>query len=413
MLALALVFIVTAAVAVRRVTAAPPLPTVVVSAPSPLTPVAAATGGPATPASGSVALVVSGQRLVGGDAASRAVDQEGARVRQIGSVAKVMTALVTLEHRPLVPGDNGPVYRMDAADVALYRDDLAAGGSVVPVSVGEAFTERQLLLALLLPSGNNIAGTLARWIGGSADAFLGLLNSRAQALGMTHTHFADPAGFDDATVSTADELVLLGAAALQAPALAELVSTRTATLPDGTAITNLDSLLSTEPGWLGIKTGSTNAAGGCLLFAARRPAVGAPAGDASGTLLLVGAVLGQPQLQDALTAAARVVTATAALYHWVEPATLRPDVAGNVTAPWGAGSGVALGPSTGGAPVVLVAGQALDVAATPAPAAAPLAAGAVVGGVTVSVGGRTLATWSAVTTASLEGPDLSWRLANG
>src|SRR5207302_1877705 len=114
--------------------------------------------------------------------------------------------------------------------------------------------------------------------------------AQAIALGMRQTHFADPSGFDPATVSTAADLVRLGRAVLAVPALADIVATRQATLPDGTQLRNLDTLLDTEPGWLGIKTGDSDAAGGCLLFAARRP----PSGSSGPPVEVVGAVLGQP-----------------------------------------------------------------------------------------------------------------------
>ena len=396
------------AVGVKRVLAEPPAPTVEIHTAATLTPVLAAGRPVAAPAQGSLALVATGPHL----ARTPVVEQQASTVRQIGSVAKVMTALVTLESRPLAVGESGPGYTMDATDVSYYTGDLAAGGSVVPVSRGEVFTERQLLLALLLPSGNNIAETLARWVGGTRSAFVSSLNARARALGMAHTTFADPSGFDDGTVSTADDLVILGAAALAVPALADVVKTTGATLPDGTSITNLDSLLTTEPGWLGIKTGSTNAAGGCLLFAASRPATGAAAGDAAHSVTLVGAVLGQPQLQDAITAAAAVVNSAAAEFAVVDPARLRPDVTGSVNASWGAATTVTLGQGATGDLLVLRAGQTLALSTSTRRLSTPVASGTRVGTVTATLDGTAVATWPVVTTATVEGPGLGWRLEN-
>ena len=114
---------------------------------------------------------------------------------------------------------------MTNADVALYRQALAAGGSNLPVRAGEVLTERDLLLALLLPSADNIAETLAVWVSGNRAAFIARLNATAAAMGMHHTHFADPSGLSVRTVSTAQDLVLLARAVIANPALAELVGT--------------------------------------------------------------------------------------------------------------------------------------------------------------------------------------------
>jgi len=69
--------------------------------------------------------------------------------------------------------------------------------------LSEQLTELQALQALLLPSANNIAAVLARWDGGSAGRFVARMNATARSLGMTHTRYTDPSGYDDATVSTA------------------------------------------------------------------------------------------------------------------------------------------------------------------------------------------------------------------
>src|SRR5262249_7254994 len=157
------------------------------------------------------------------------------------------------------------------------------------------------------------------------------------------------------------------------PALASVVTTRDSVMPDGTAIHNLDTLLVTEPGWLGIKTGSTNAAGGCLLFAARRPATGATAGDDADSVTLVGAVLGQPALVDALHAAAHLVGTAAPLFHVVDPSRLEPEVTGSVVAAWGTATTVRRGDNLAGTLVVVAAGTELSLSAATTPAPAPLA----------------------------------------
>ena len=76
---------------------------------------------------------------------------------------------------------------MTSADVLLYRQAVAEGGSNLRVRAGEVLTERDLLLALLLPSADNIAETLAVWVSGNRSAFIARLNATAAALGM-HAH---------------------------------------------------------------------------------------------------------------------------------------------------------------------------------------------------------------------------------
>ena len=110
------------------------------------------------------------------------------------SVAKVMTALVVLTDKKLAVGDPGPSIAITSADVQAYESDFAQKQSVVKVEAGEQLTELQALEAMLIPSGNNIAETLARWDAGSVPAFVDKMNKQAVALGLAKTKFADPAG---------------------------------------------------------------------------------------------------------------------------------------------------------------------------------------------------------------------------
>lgn len=336
-------------------------------------------------------------------------------VRPIASVAKAMTALVLLDQHPLGVGAAGPAITITARDVADYRAIAAQGGSVAPVTAGEVLTERQLLLALMLPSANNLALTAARWAAGTVDAFVTRLNARAAALGMSDTHFADPDGLSAATTSTAADLLRLGAAVVATPALVEIVSTRSVTLPGDVVLPTLDRLLETEPGWIGIKTGWTPEAGGCLLFAARRAPPGADA-----AVTVVGAVLGQPpdaagdpqhpELGAALRAAAAAVDTAVAGYS---PVTLRPDAApltARLEGSWGGGTAVvAAGPPVD---VVLRRGDAVAISVLAGAPRAPVPAGTVVGTVLVTEGVTVVARWDLAAATSLSGPDLWWRLAH-
>ncbi|HSC49790.1 MAG TPA: hypothetical protein VLD16_05945 [Gaiellaceae bacterium] len=204
----------------------------------------------------------------------------------IASVAKVMTAYLVLRDHPLRPGHDGPTITLADADVADTDRRSGQQESVVPVAAGERLTERQALQALLLPSANNIAAVLARWDAGSTDRFVARMNATARSLGMTRTRYTDPSGYDDSTVSTAADQVRIVVRAMRLPAFARIVSTPSATLPVAGTVHNTNTLLGHD-GFVGVKTGSDDAAGDCFAFRAVRRIDG-------NRTTITGVVLGQP-----------------------------------------------------------------------------------------------------------------------
>jgi serine-type D-Ala-D-Ala carboxypeptidase (penicillin-binding protein 5/6) len=204
----------------------------------------------------------------------------------IASVAKVMTAYLVLRDHPLGPGEEGPTITLTDDDVADTDRRRGRDESIVPVAAGEQLTELQALQALLLPSANNIAAVLARWDAGSQERFVARMNSTARSLGMTHTRYTDPSGFDDATVSTAADQVRIVDRAMLLPVFAGIVATPTATLPVARTVHTTDTLLGYD-GFVGVKTGSDGAAGGCFAFRAVRWIDGR-------RTTITGVVLGQP-----------------------------------------------------------------------------------------------------------------------
>jgi serine-type D-Ala-D-Ala carboxypeptidase (penicillin-binding protein 5/6) len=220
----------------------------------------------------------------------------------IASVAKVMTAYLVLRDHPLRLGQDGPTIVLTDADVADTDRRRRQQESVVSIAAGEQLTEWQALQALLLPSANNIAAVLARWDAGSADRFVARMNATARSLGMTHTRYTDPSGYDDATVSTAADQVRIVDRAMRLPVFASIVATPTATLPVAGTVHNTNRLLGHD-GFVGVKTGSTAAAGGCFAFRSIRWIDGK-------RTTITGVVLGQPghdQVAAGLAAAAAMV----------------------------------------------------------------------------------------------------------
>jgi D-alanyl-D-alanine carboxypeptidase (penicillin-binding protein 5/6) len=217
------------------------------------------------PADGASAADVSGFGVVYGPGATRPAP--------IASVAKVMTAYVILHDHPLTADRSGPDIEVQPSEAAAYPSQDRDGDSLVPVVSGEMLTERQALAALLLPSADNVAWILARWDAGSQAAFVARMNATARRLGMTDTSYTDPSGLDPSTVSTAADQVRLGMAAMGVPALAAIAAEPTAVVPVAGVVRNYNTLLG-QDGIVGLKTGSTQAAGGCVLIAAWHQASG-------------------------------------------------------------------------------------------------------------------------------------------
>jgi D-alanyl-D-alanine carboxypeptidase (penicillin-binding protein 5/6) len=198
--------------------------------------------------------------VIGDGRPAASPDQEPA---PIASLAKVMTAYLTLERYPLSGAGGGFTMTVSAAQARAVAEEAEEGQSVVAVAAGERLSERQLLEALLIPSGNNIARMLAARVAGSEDAFVEEMNEAAGALGMEATTYTDPSGFDPATVSTAADQLRVFRHAMRFAAFRRIVSMGSVTLPVAGTLANFNPLL--DQGYAG-KTGSDSAAGGCLAF---------------------------------------------------------------------------------------------------------------------------------------------------
>ena len=178
--------------------------------------------------------------------------------RLIASTTKLMTALVCLEHASL-----------DDVFAAQPRH-CAVEGSSMYLKAGERYTVRQLLLGLLLASGNDAALAIAEHTAGSETAFVRLMNQKAQALGLRDTHFENPHGLDaGAHYSTARDLARLMCACMENPAFRSLTAVNAVNVAGQTLI-NHNRLLRMCPGCIGGKTGYTRAAGRCLVSCCER-----------------------------------------------------------------------------------------------------------------------------------------------
>jgi D-alanyl-D-alanine carboxypeptidase len=234
--------------------------------------------------------VVSAQAVFAWDPASGEVlfaknpDEE----REIGSTVKIMTALVVLDYVPL------------DTEITIQEDDLVDQlvYSNMQLVAGDTLTVEQLLYGLLIPSGSDGARALARYVGGLIDpgadqprrVFTDAMNQRAANMGMDHTHFSNADGNDtNDSHSSARDIAIAAAALLESPVLADIVAQTgyafTSVGPEAreyAGVTTNKLLQDGYAGVIGVKTGSTEDAGGCVVLAQRQ---------ASGRTIIV-AVLG-------------------------------------------------------------------------------------------------------------------------
>jgi serine-type D-Ala-D-Ala carboxypeptidase (penicillin-binding protein 5/6) len=191
--------------------------------------------------------------------------------RPMASITKVMTAYLVIQS-----GDLNRKITIPSAVVAYVNEWDASSAGLRP---GDKLTARQLLYALLLPSGADAAYALAAAYGPGRGAFITKMNATAKLLGLTRTHFSNFDGLPYPTpysnYSTAANLLTLGRVAMRSPLFRSIVDQRTYRIAAGSGHhgylwRNLNPLLGRYPGAIGIKPGYTAAAGQCLLFEATR-----------------------------------------------------------------------------------------------------------------------------------------------
>lgn len=315
----------------------------------------------------------------------------------IASIAKTMMALAVLQKKPIQTGQTGPTLTMTADDVKFFEDNLAQNGSVVPVQAGEKLTEYQMIQALMLPSGDNIADTLANWSFGSMDNYLQYANAEAAKLNMTQTHFADASGLSPETVSSAQDLIILGQNVMAEPILADIVSQQQVTLPVAGTVRNYNTLLGGSD-VVGIKTGNTDEAGGCFLFAAKTNLSGQ-------NITLIGAILGAKDRLTALTDTRQFLNVNSEAFE-LTTMIHKNQTVGVYKTPWGQTINAI---AKNDLQVVLTKEQKANIKIELQDIKKPLAKGAEVGQIAVSAGFKTFTT-TAILSAKISRPPLWWRL---
>jgi len=189
----------------------------------------------------------------------------------MASTTKIMTALIAIQTADL---NQLITVKQDAQDEYQMHNGSNAG-----LTVGEQLTLKDLLYALLVPSGDDAAIAIADGLGGTTENFVQRMNLFTYHLRLFQTHYADPDGLNwhnsPDHYTTAADLTRLGRYAMSIPLFAQIVQTQTysisATAQHRAHIWKTsNTLLATYQGMIGIKTGHTDAAGYCLVFAALR-----------------------------------------------------------------------------------------------------------------------------------------------
>ncbi len=210
---------------------------------------------PVSAASGGAELVMemSGRRILH--------DVNGERKLPMASLTKIMTALVVIENCDL------------EEKVKISAESTGVEGSSMYLKAGDVYTVRQLLYGLMLCSGNDAATALALYVGGDVDSFALRMNKRAAEIGLRNTNFVNPSGLDATQhYSTAYDLALLTATALDNETFAQIVATKQYTIGDKTLV-NHNRLLWRLDGCIGVKTGYTRSCGRCLVSAIKKDGV--------------------------------------------------------------------------------------------------------------------------------------------
>lgn len=184
--------------------------------------------------------------------------REPDRESLIASTTKIMTALVVCEQCNVLD-------RM-----RIPKEAVGIEGSSMYLREGEVLTLQELLYGLMLSSGNDAAVALAIYCGGTVEGFAEMMNDKARVLGLTGTHFENPNGLDSPDHhSTARDLAVLAAYAMENPVFAKTVSAKTVTVGNR-CLRNHNKLLWLVKGADGVKTGYTRAAGRILVSSATR-----------------------------------------------------------------------------------------------------------------------------------------------
>lgn len=244
------------------------------------------------------------------------------------STAKVIAALTILKEKPLALGEQGPLITFTEKDIEIYNKYIALNGSLVAVQLGQQLSQYQILQGILIRSGNNLADSLAIWAFGSLSEYQLAAQQLVDELGMKNTTVGiDASGYSPTTTTTAEDLTILGIAAMKHGVIRDIVRQPASNLPIDGVKPSTNWMLG-QNGTVGIKTGSLPSVGGVFMIASEYH----PEGEEP--ITVVGAVQGEPTTYAAILESGKLAEATKSLFL-SKPVIKSGETVGTISTAWG------------------------------------------------------------------------------
>jgi D-alanyl-D-alanine carboxypeptidase (penicillin-binding protein 5/6) len=323
----------------------------------------------------------------------------GSDPRPIASITKVITALVILDAYPIGASESGPMITFSKADAKLYDEYYVKQASIWPMKSGSTMSLREAVEVMLVVSATNYADAVSGWAFGSPAKFRGAARAWLDANGLNGTTVVEPTGLDSRNLSTPTDLIAIGKLAMANPVISAAVGMKGIPAVGRAGGANTNGLLGVE-GIKGIKTGTLDEAGACLLFSAVLD-VGRGV-----QLTVIGVVLGAENHYHLNNTVTTMLSSLRSGFHEV-PVLVKGQTLGSYTTPWGEEASVVAGEDasvfTWSDMPITWAITADDLSTSPA--------GTVVGSARF-VSGDFFVTVPLVLEGDLVGPDDWWRLTH-
>jgi D-alanyl-D-alanine carboxypeptidase (penicillin-binding protein 5/6) len=323
----------------------------------------------------------------------------GNEARPIASISKVVTALVILAAKPLEAGQAGPTLNFGKAENDTYDKYYVLGATIAPMKIGSSMSQHDALSMMLMVSASNYAEVTSTWALGSQANVRNATKKWLADNGLTGTTMVEPTGIDPRNVSTPSDLIKIARLAMANPVVAEIVGTKNAQLGSLGMQTNRNGVLGVD-GINGIKTGTLDEAGSCLLFSAVTD-VGLDA-----PVTIVGVVLGSANSSSAGDVARTMIATIRSGFHNV-PLVGSGDQLGEYFTPWKDSAQIVAGE---GATVLTWSDTPITVTSTVEPVGIAKD-GTKVGSITFTAGART-ATVPLELDGAINGPGGWWRVTH-
>lgn len=198
--------------------------------------------------------------------AGKSLENNETQILPTASTTKMILALAVMKEKPFELNQPGETITISEEDYNSYVWYYQNEGSVTAVQADEEISQYDALMSLMLASSNNMADTLARWAFGSIDNYRTYATNMLNEWGITNTTLGeDASGYSETTTSTAADLAVIGTKVLENPVLAEIVNTKSYTVPVAGTIYNSNKILGIS-NIIGVKTGYIgDASGYCLV----------------------------------------------------------------------------------------------------------------------------------------------------